>query len=162
MAREIVVNNQTFNIPEPGQDPGWGLETTDWMEEVSDVLNTLQGNGDIIETDFVLGNNQTSAANISGLSFDNSTVRAAIIEYAIHRTTDSVTSGKTETGLIKAFYDANASSPWQFSLERIGNSGITFSITNTGSSGQFQYTSSNLSGANYSGKITFKARTVSS
>lgn len=161
LARALVVNNQTFNIPDAGEDPGWGEETSDFLEEVSRVLGTLLGAEDIIETTVSLANNQSSAANIAGLLFDNAIVQGAIIEYSVIRSTDDVTYGRAETGLITAVYDANhPTNKWQLSQQRVGNAGVSLSINDTGSNGQFQYTTTNLAGANYAGQIVFKARAV--
>lgn len=159
MARELVVNNVTFNYPEPGEDPGWGGEATDWAEEVTDVLNSLLGAGDILETTFNVANNVSVAANVIGLAFTATAVRAAVIEYSIYRTTDSSTSGNAETGMMNIVYDNNASSgnKWLLSRMQDGESGVVFDITD---GGQFTYTSSNIAGANYSGVMHFKSRTL--
>ena len=158
--KTLVINNVTYNYPGPGEDPGWGEDATGWAEEVTSVLSSLLGAGDILETTFNVANNVTSATNITGLSFDTATVRSAVIEYSIYRISDTTTSGKAETGVLDIVYDNSASSgnKWLLSQESNGDSGITFDITDAG---QFTYTSTDIGSTNYSGVFKFKARTTS-
>lgn len=160
MAISLTINNKTFNIPVAGEDPGWGEDTTGWIREVNKVVNSLFGPGDILETTFNVANNVSSSADIVGLAFNPSTIRAAHIEYSIYRISDSETSGNAETGEIKLIYDDNASSgnKWSFSQEYTGDAGVTFDITDTG---QLTYTSTDIGATGYTGTMKFKATALS-
>jgi hypothetical protein len=155
------VNGTTFNYPTPGDDAGtWGEPATDWAVEVTAVLATLLAPGDILQTSFTVQNNVTSPSNVNGLLFDPAQVRASNITYSVYRKTDSVTSGNVENGTLYINYDNNASSgnKWTLSQQKNGEAGITFSITDAG---QFQYTTTNIAGANYIGQMKFSARSLS-
>lgn len=156
----ITINNQTFNIPVPGEDPGWGEDTTAWIEEISKVVNSLFGSGDILESSSSIANNQSVAQVITGLAFDPATVRAAVVEYSIYRLSDSAQSGNAESGFILAVYDNNASSgsQWTIARDHNGEAGVTIDITDAG---QFTYLSDDIGTSNYSGVMTFKARALS-
>lgn len=156
----ITVNNKSFNIPVPGEDPGWGGDTTDWIREISSVVNSLFGAGDILESNATIENNQSVAQDITGLAFDPSTVRAAFIEYSVYRISDTNPSDNVESGNIYIVYDnaATSGSQWLLSREHSGESGIDINITD---GGQLTYTSNDLGITNYSGVISFKARTLS-
>lgn len=93
-------------------------------------------------------NNQVTPVSIAGLSFAGSTSGRFI--YEIRRSTDS--SDIECTGNVDALY---IDGDWELSeYNMLGDaSGVTFSIT---SGGQIQYISSNMSGSNYSGTITFR------
>lgn len=154
MAVNLTVNGTTFAYPENGEEPGWGESATAWAEEVTTVLASVLGTNDIVQTSFNIANNVGAATNITGLVFNTAAVRAAIIEYSLYRVTDS--NEVAESGLLNVVYKTNAA-VWELSQISVGDSQVTFSVTNTG---QFQYTSTNLAGTNYSGLMKFRARTV--
>lgn len=107
--------------------------------------------GDINETSFSAANNQTTAADVTGLAFANGTVRSfrALVSVSIDATSDLFEQFTLE-GIQK-------SSSWEMSSSSLGdNSGVEFSIT---SAGQVQYTSSNVSGF-VSNTIKFRAVTT--
>lgn len=157
MPKSLIVNNTVYDYPTAGDEPGWGGEATGWAEEVTGVLNNLLGPDDILETSFNIANNQSSAADVTGLVFNTGSARSAVIEYSVYRISDSNPSGNTETGEIRVVYDNSAG--WLISVGNIvGNSGIVFSIT-TG--GQIQYTSTDIGSVGYSGIIKFTAKSLS-
>lgn len=153
MAVELIVNSIPFDYPSDGEDPGWGGPATAWAEEVTKVLNNILGPDDILETSFIIANNQVSLQDITGLIFNAGTVRSATVTYSIYRVSTANPSGYTETGDIKLVYD-NAVG-WSFSVGNIvGNSGVNFNITPTG---QMQYTSNDINSLGYTGIMKFKA-----
>lgn len=161
MPQTLIVNNISFEYPIPGDEPGWGQAASDWAAEVTDVLNDLLGPNDIIQTSFTIQNNIASPTDVAGLSFNTGQVRAANIQYSVYRITDSNTSGFAESGMISIVYDNSASPGNKWSMASgptNGLSGVTFSITDAG---QFQYTSTNLTGTNYVGTMRFRAQTLS-
>lgn len=107
--------------------------------------------GDINETSFAMANNQTIAANVTGLAFAAGTVRSfsALVSVAIDATAD----------LFEQFHlqGINRGTAFSMSVDSVGDaSGVTFSIT---SAGQVQYTSGNAAGF-VSGAIKFRAITT--
>jgi hypothetical protein len=159
MSTPLTVNNNVYNYPGPGEDPGWGADASDWAAAVTDVLASVVSTTDILQTSFTIANNVSSATNITTMTFDTALVRAANISYSIYRKTDSATSGNVESGVIYLTYDNGASSgnKWLLGQQKNGESSVVFSITDAG---QVQYTSSNLAGANYVGTLKFTAKTL--
>lgn len=154
----LTVGGVPYSYPQ-NSELGWGENATDWATAVTNQLSTLSVPGDISLTSFNLANNQSSSIDVIGLSFDIGSVLMATIEYYIKRSTDS--SNYSEGGFLLAVYNP-VSLTWSWNKYKAGSSGPTsdgvqFSIT---SSGQVQYTSDNISGANYTGQIKFKARVL--
>lgn len=117
-----------------------------------DARYNLKSSGDISETSFSITNNQSSASNVVGFTFNNGTVRsfASIASVEIDAT--------SELFEIFTINGIQKTSGWEISVSATGDvSGINFSIT---SLGQIQYTSDNYSGF-VSGSIKFKAFTTS-
>lgn len=159
MPQTLIVNNIPFQYPVPGDEPGWGQAASDWAAEVTDVLDDLLGPNDITQTSFTVQNNIAVATDIAGLIFNTGQVRAATIQYSVYRTSTSNPSGFAESGTINVVYDnaAGAGDKWSFTQSSNGLSGVTFSITDLG---QFQYTSSDIGAAGYSGILKFRAQTL--
>jgi hypothetical protein len=153
----LVVNNKTFNYPSPGESPGWGEEATAWAEEVTSILGTVAGTGDIPTTTATLANDIGSAMPVSELTFNPSVVRGAKIQYSITRTATVSGSSvvKIEEGEMHVVYNGTS---WELIRAFVGEADIEFTVTNTG---QFQYTSSDISGGvgavGYVGSMKFKA-----
>jgi hypothetical protein len=151
MAVTLIVNNVPFDYPEQGEQQPWGESATNWASEVTKVLASLKSSSDILETSAAINNNQSTQESIQGLFFDSLTVRSFIINGNITRTTDAVQ--QYEEFQLRGLYRGPVLG-WTLQQESLSNSGVVFSIT---SSGQLQYTSTSISGVNYSGVIKFKA-----
>ena len=98
MATKLTINGTTYQFPDNGEDPSWGTELTGWAQGVTEALNTLLGEGDILETAFTLSNNITTDTEVVGLFFNPSIVRAANIDYTVYRVSDTNPSGFAEVG----------------------------------------------------------------
>lgn len=161
MAIPLVIRNKTFNYPTQGEDPLWGEDSTDWAQEVTDVLNDLVSSGDILQTSFSVANNQSVSADVVGLLIDTGVVRSAIIDYSIYRISTANPSGNAENGTIFAMYDNSAApgSKWIISIEKNGESGVDLDITDIG---QFTYTSSDIGTLGYVGLMKFRSRSITS
>lgn len=161
MSRPLVVNNKTFNYPDPGEDPSWGTDASDWASEVTDVLGTLLAPGDILSTSFNLADNVTVATQIQGLAFDPSLSRSAKIVYSIYRTSLDNPAGNAETGEIDIIYDnlAPIGEKWKMTQNKNGEAGVVFSISDLG---QFSYISTQIDtgSGGYSGIMKFSAKST--
>lgn len=159
MSTPLVVNGTLYNYPTSGEDPNWSEEASGWAQSVTDVLGTLLAPGDILETTFSIANNISVAANVNGLIFDSGTNRSATVTYSVYRTSVDNPSGHAESGTIQVVYDDDApvNEKWSMMQEKNGAAGIVFNITD---GGQFQYRSTDLGAAGYSGVIQFKAGTT--
>lgn len=154
----IVIQGTTYLIPKPSAPAPYGEELFDYLQALGSAYSTLVGVGDIQETSATLLNNQSSSADVLGLSFDSAQVRSASIAYQITRTTNL--SNRIESGFLNVFYDASRSinNKWVLQRESIGvDSLVEFTITD---SGQVQYTTDNMSGTGYSGMLKFEARAL--
>lgn len=152
MSKTFTVNGTDYTFPEQGASPPWGTEVTDWAQAVTDTLSNVVGSGDVLNTQFLFNNNQSSASNITGLTFDVAVVRGTLISYAIYRSTSS--SELAECGTLYAVFKNTANS-WEIAQSCVGDSEFVFSVTSTG---QFQYTTSNLAGTGHVGRIRFSAK----
>lgn len=153
----VTVQGTQYQIPIADANPPYGEQLQDYLVAIATALGSIVGPADISETTATVANNQTSASNIVGLSFDPSTVRAAFIDYAIYRMTGS--SVLKEAGELVVLYDAAASvnNKWTFTRDSNNDAGVVFTITD---GGQLQYASSNMSGSGYVGKVIFRARGI--
>ena len=107
--------------------------------------------GDIAETSFTLTNNQSTAANITGLVFANATVRSFEAHVSIEI---NATASLFETLTLKGI---QRGADWVMSITSAGDTSNVFLTINN--SGQIQYTNDNYSGY-VSGKIKFRAITT--
>jgi hypothetical protein len=151
MAKDLTVNNKTFSYPSPGEDPGWGEDSTAWAEEVTNVLSSVLGPGDILESTFTIPDDSTG--DISGLSFDESSVRGVEIDYSVYRSGGStfVESGK----MFLAYDGSNWFLSRQFVRNDTGSNGdVSFDISSSGGIGQITYDSTPAYAA---GTMKFKA-----
>lgn len=98
------------------------------------------------EKSFSMTNNQSSAANVTGLSFDPNLYRSVHLRYDIYRKTDTASTECRETGFLTLIYSVEASA-WTIRREGepVGNdTGVVFTM----SGNQVQYTTTNISGSN--------------
>lgn len=108
--------------------------------------------GDIPHTSFSVTNNQSSAADVTGFTFSNATVRSFKAQISAYI---NATSSLYETFDIIGIQKGAS---WEMSVQSTGDSsGILFTIT---SAGQMQYTSSNYAGF-VAGTIKFRALVTS-
>ena len=146
MAITVTIDGVSYSYPERNEK-GWGAAATNVIEAICNKLNEISSSADIAVSSFTLANNQVSAADITGLSFDISTMRGALAIYSIYRTTGS--AERSEEGQLEVKYN-NVANTWDISQTAIGASGILFTIT---AAGQVQYTSDNYA----SGVLKFRA-----
>lgn len=107
------------------------------------------------DTSFTIANNQSSATNVTSLLFDGVATRSFILDYSIYRQTDTASSALAQVGQLRGVYNTQ-SSTWFMSDDFSGqNAAVTFSIQ---PSGQVQYISSNIAGANYVGSMKYTIR----
>lgn len=126
---------------------------------------SFTGAGGIGETSFTIVNNQTSAANVTGLLFNPAAVRSAEIAVGFYRNTTG--GGATEMSARMKYLATYKTVAGTWELAPLGGggdfdetlgmpAGVTLSIT---SGGQVQYVSSNFTGTAGTSKMTFSAST---
>ena len=153
MAIELQVGNEIFLYPENGSSPieEWGEEASEWSRAVTDLLATIQSPNDITLTTFSLQDDQSVAADIVGLTFSTTQVIDVEVTYIIERIVGATVY--TESGRVIGNYNGT---DFFISTETVGDAGVLISVTSTG---QFQYTTTNL--GHNSCTIKFKASTIS-
>jgi len=128
---------------------------------------SLANSNDLAETIFTITNNQSSAADVTGLLFSGSSTRSARLSVQFYiNTTGAGATEMSARGEYLATYKSTAGT-WDLAPLGVGGdiestsgmpAGITLTIT---SSGQVQYTSTNVTGTPGTSKMTFKAETMS-
>lgn len=151
MSIQVTLGGTTYTLNQQGDAPPWGDEQSDLIQALIDAANNTVGPGDIQTTTFVIPNNQVSPIAITGLFFDQSTVRSAQINYSIDLSSSSTELVENGTLLINYNTTANTWNQTQFSN---GFSQIVFSVVN----GQVMLVGPSLSGSSYSGAISFNAK----
>lgn len=133
-------------------DPSW------WntLRSAGVALESVIGKGYVGETSFAFANNQVAAADITGCALDVNTYVNALIWISLKRKTDTQKLYSWIEVYVR-YNDVDGS--WDI-LDTIEHgptaSGLTFSTTLVGVTGQLKYTSDNLTGANYTGASRFK------
>lgn len=160
MSVSITINGQQIDFPSSGESPDWADAIVQFAQAVEDALSISSGTYDVSPQALTIDSyNTVSNQDIPALSFPISAVRAVFIRYAVYRATNS--SNVDEAGDMVAVYNANNASSHKWSLT-LGNrtgqgASITFNVTDAG---QFQFTTTALSGSSHAGKIIFEARAL--
>jgi hypothetical protein len=153
MSKNVQIGSKIYIIPEAGDNPGYGEDTTAFFEGIVDALADIQGPNDILITSANLANNQTTPASVPGLVFNTGQVQHIEASFLLIRVYDSGATTVTESGKLYGNYDG---SQFYLQIESVGDAGVNFDITN---SGQVTYTSDNKTN-HVSTTIRFKASTI--
>ena len=152
MPKILIVGTESFDFPLEGENAGYGESVSDWAQAVTDSLTTVLQPNDIVRTSASILNNVLIATPVAGFLFDSSEVVSINAEFTVTRTTDFPAVTLVQSGIIEGNYDG---STWIITIRSVRDAGVLFDITN---SGQVTYTSSLMTGTNYSGEILFKAK----
>lgn len=162
---ELKVNAKLFQFPDPGKEPQWGKEVTNWAKEVTNVLDSSFGLGTITETQSIIENNISSLnqRSVAGLIFNSNLTKGATVFYRIYRKTQ-LTSEAAEEGILNVHYsELDPLNRWSITRE-ITNGEPTLVYFDIDNNGQVKYHSSDkLSGitdSNYEGFIRFKTTAI--
>lgn len=160
MALQLVVNGVPYTYPVEGTNPQWGEGASDWAEAVTNLIGTLVGEFDILNTNFVPANNVTTAEPVIGLIFSTLVTRSVEIEYTCYRISEDSGSGVSELserGKLQLVRNSNANT-WDLAQQKVGDSGIDFEIT---SNGQINYKTSNMpADTSYLSNLNFSAKVI--
>ena len=138
------MNNIQEELVNPVLDQGFALDAANF-KQVTRAIGTKQFS-------FNLLNNQAVAVAVDAteLIFNKVTYKMVHIMYDIHRRTDTPADVKNEVGHVYISHNTETDIWMITNVSYMDDAGIVFSVT---SSGQIRYTSSNLTGSNYTGKI---------
>lgn len=154
MSESVTLLGTSYTLNLQGDNPPWGEQQSDLVRAIVEALSSTINESDIFNTAFNVANNQTSPTAVTGLSFNNTTVRSAIIQFSVYRVATGVEY--SECGHMYCTYKSVANT-WEISQVSVGFSDITFAIT---TSGQITYTSTNLTSPTTS-VMRFRASTFS-
>jgi hypothetical protein len=150
---------RTFEVPykDPIED-GSGILSRAWEWFFRSVWERLYPLG--LEQSFTLANNQASQADVTGMKFSFQGVTQVVVDFLIQR----VTTGTGAVELIESGFFILSYRPsidgWALNLVEINNpdnSGVDFFCISTG---QVQYTSTNITGTPSISKLYWRARTL--
>lgn len=134
----------------------WSITIGLAVSETSLIINPVSSASatfiqDAQETKTIL-NNQSTAVNLDGVILDPQVIRSFVMNYSVQRKTDTASSEVVEVGQFRAAYNSQAGT-YVLSQDGAGSSGVDLSVQ---PSGQIQYTSTDITGANYVGSLTYK------
>lgn len=157
---QIIINSQVIDFPDDGSSPDWAGAVIQFAEAVEGALSIAVNTNDVAPQVFdISAFNAASNVNIPSLSFPISTVRSVFIHYSVYRTTSLANA--SEAGDMIALYNPNNAIGFKWSLSQGNITGaggqISFNVTDTG---QFQFSTTALSGSGHSGQIAFDARAL--
>jgi hypothetical protein len=164
MAIPLNIKGSVIEIPSSGQSPNWAPGIIAALRALTEAVNAVTGTYDVApQTQNIDANNSSNDVVITNLAFPISEVRAATIFYSIYRKTED--SGPpdgqevAEGGMLNIVYNESnpVSNKWEMTRDFAGDGKITFSITDTG---QFQFSTTPLTGINHTGIISFRAIAV--
>jgi hypothetical protein len=159
MSRTIVIQGTSVDFPEPGTSPDWGQAVEDFAVAVEDALSGVAGAFDVAPQVMNIDAYNPSLSNIdiTNLSFSTTNVRAAIINIAVSRQTN--TTKETEISVIHVVYNSSNSvgQKWEITREITGDASISFNITD---SGQVQFTTTSISGSSHTGILSYSGKAL--
>lgn len=153
MAVNLTVGGTIYKYPVSGEDPGvYGEEATGWAQAVTDSIASINGPGDILQTNFNLDNSQLSYIDIAGFLFNSAVVKGITVSYRIERT--NATVYMVEKGTMEILYNPQTTT-WSLTREYLGDGGIDIDILPSGQV-QYQINTQILSPSQTSGFIRFE------
>jgi hypothetical protein len=155
----ITVNGIPIDFPDTGNSPDWSEAIIDFADAVADTLSGISGAFDVPPQVMNIDsyNPTTTNTDISNLSFSTSEVRGAVIDIAVSRATASTTVSEMCTLTLVYNEDNSVGQKWEMAREMVGDGQIQFNVTD---SGQVQFTTTAISGANHTGILTYRARAI--
>lgn len=158
MSQDITIGGNVISFPSSGEPADWSQPIIDFATDVQNALSGVVGPADITPQNYDISTfNGVTNQNIPALTFSTATVRSAVIQYDVYRTTS--TSNAAESGTLTIYYNVNngTGQKWEMVREFQGDGKISFSITDNG---QVTFTSTALSGSSHAGKVGFAARCI--
>lgn len=154
MSQVITIQGTPILFPTSGESPDWAEAVDQFAVAVQNALSGVAGAFDVAPQVLTIDSSNPGTADITGLAFAPTSVRAAFIKYAVFRTTTTTTV--YESGELEAVYspDNPVNNKWDISRVLNGDGQISFAISDIG---QISYTTTMIAGLNHSGKITYSA-----
>ena len=166
----FTIGNPTLSIPATVVPAWWCNQITEELlylltqagvtpdkADFTQVYESIIGlSQNFQETSFLIANNQTSFANITGMVLDKLLFKSAIISFDVYRK-DATPTEVSAVGELYPIYkpvlDTWSLEGPELKGDNVDDIGLEFDIT---SAGQVRYKSSNFTGGSYSGTLRFK------
>lgn len=151
----ITISGTVVDFPDTASSPDWSESIIQFAQLVEAALSTVVGPYDVVAQSFAIdAYNPGTDVTVPNLAFSTATVRAAFIKYSCERSTDDNTV--YEAGQIIIVYNAEnpVGNKWEIVQERVGDADIALAITDDG---QFEITTTAISGLNHAGNLTYSA-----
>lgn len=160
MSIPITILGTVVEFPSSSQSPNWAPALIQFAQLVEQALALNTGNFDVSPQVYTMVSNSNTDVNLPNLAFPNSSVRTALVQYSVFRTTTGPTTTAYQAGDMTVVYNPNNSvnEKWELMHRYEGDGDITFTITDDG---QFQFSSTALAGSNHMGFISYSARALS-
>lgn len=134
---KLIVRGQEFNYPDPGREPGWGEDATEWANAVTEAIGILISGGDIPKAQATLTTNTIVPDAVNNLAFVSAQTRQADVMYVIKR------GSLQENGRLTLSFETSS---WLITREFSGDDvGVVFTVSPTG---QVLYTLNNTPALN--------------
>ncbi len=156
----INIGGSIINFPASAQSPNWAEPIIQFAEAVQQALSTIAGPYDVSPQIYTMVSNVNTNVSLPSLAFSTTFVRGAIISYTVYRnTTGTGAQTLAEIGQLEIVYNPNGptNNKWEISNEHTGMSGVTFTVTDQG---QVQFSSTFISGLDYTAYIGYTAKSL--
>jgi hypothetical protein len=160
MSVRIEIQGTVIQFPSSGNPQNWAPALVEFAQLVESAISVAVGAFDIPSQTFNIDVYDIGGTDIPNLIFDNTQVRSASVIISCYRTYDSPSTIKAETATIDIVYNpANPSTEkWEIAVERVGNSSITYSISDDG---QFSFSCAELgTGGTHTGVLSYSAKAL--
>jgi hypothetical protein len=160
----LIIKGTAITLPASASSPNWAPAIIAAFRALTDAVNSVTGTYDVAaQVQNIDANNSSTDVTIDSLQFPVTDVRSVVVYYSVFRTTED--SGPpdgesvAEGGTITVVYNPEnpVNNKWEIAQQKVGDAQITFTITDTG---QFQFSTTPLTGINHTGILTFRAISV--
>ena len=156
---KLTINSNIYNYPDPGTEQGWGTDATDWASDVTDILNSLTGNGYISESTVNL-NQSGTLVDIPALVFNSLLTKSAAVKYRIWVKFSGISDvDLIEDGVLNISYN-DETGVWSLSREFVGNDSKVYIEFSGTTQGQLQYKTGSYTGTFSTIEMKFKTASV--
>jgi len=97
MSKTVTIGQNEHELPQQGENPAWGEDLSDIIEDLIDNINNIAGPYDILETSNTILNT-AGEKDVTGAYFDPTKVREFVFTYTVSRTTTKAISDVTDLG----------------------------------------------------------------
>lgn len=158
MAITLQIAGNIIEFPSSAASPNWAPGIIEFAQAVTDALQGTVGPFDVPpQIQPIDAYNPGTNISLQSATFPVSDVRSVELIYSVYRTTTTNTA--YESGTLTAIYspDNPVSQKWEVAREGVGEGFIDFTFLDTG---EVQFSTTAIPGANHTGIISFQAKAL--